>query len=90
MLKKKIKNKGILINGDCLEVLKTIPDDTFDVAFTSPPYNRKRNDKYTFYDDIIEDYFNFLVSFTNELLRVSKRHIFINIQKQYYNKKRCI
>jgi DNA modification methylase len=28
------------IKGDTLEVLKTIPDDTFDTIITSPPYNK--------------------------------------------------
>ena len=28
-----------LINGDCLEVLKTIPDATVDCIITDPPYN---------------------------------------------------
>ena len=37
-----------LYNGDCLEILKTFTDKSVDVSFTSPPYNRKRNDKYVF------------------------------------------
>lgn len=32
-----IKNK--IINGDCLEVMRAIPDDSIDVIITSPPYN---------------------------------------------------
>lgn len=28
-----------LYHGDCLEVMATLPDDTFDLVFTSPPYN---------------------------------------------------
>ena len=32
-------------------------------------YNRKRNDKYENYDDDIEDYFGFLVSIIDELIR---------------------
>jgi site-specific DNA-methyltransferase (adenine-specific) len=28
-----------LWHGDCLDVMRTIPDDTFDLVFTSPPYN---------------------------------------------------
>ena len=42
-----------LINGDCFEALKNIPNNSIDVVITSPPYNkagyegfiRKRNDK---------------------------------------------
>lgn len=27
-------------NGDALSILPTLEDNTFDVSFTSPPYNR--------------------------------------------------
>ena len=39
-----------IICGDCLEVMKEIPDKSIDMIFTSPPYNmrtRIRNGKYT-------------------------------------------
>jgi len=39
-----------IIHGDCLEVMKDIPDKSIDLIFTSPPYNmrtRIRNGKYT-------------------------------------------
>lgn len=29
-----------------------------DVTFTSPPYNRKRNDTYKYYDDTLEQYYD--------------------------------
>ena len=28
-----------IINGNCLEELKKIPDKTFDLVFADPPYN---------------------------------------------------
>ena len=35
-----IYNKdSYIVNGDCLEVLKTIPDESFDCILTDPPYN---------------------------------------------------
>lgn len=35
-----IYNKdSYIVNGDCLEVLKTIPDDSVDCILTDPPYN---------------------------------------------------
>ncbi len=34
-----------VIRGDALEVLKNIPDNTFDVGVTSPPYNKRENKK---------------------------------------------
>ena len=75
-----------LYNGDCLEVMKQIPDKSVDVSFTSPPYNRKRNDKYENYDDTIENYFEFLCNFTDKLLRITKKWTFVNIQTNYYNR----
>lgn len=75
-----------LLKGDCLELMKQFPDKCVDVSFTSPPYNRKRNDKYEFYDDTLADYYGFLCKFTDELLRVTKKHVFVNLQKNYYNK----
>jgi len=38
-----------LLQGDCLEVMKEIPDGSVDMVFTSPPYNmnlRIRKGKY--------------------------------------------
>lgn len=75
-----------LYNGDCLEIMKEFADKSVDISFTSPPYNRKRNDKYENYDDTIEDYFGFLCKFTDELLRITKKWSFINIQTNYYNR----
>lgn len=45
---KEYKNK--IICGDCLKILKEIPNDSYDLVFTSPPYNmrtRIRNGEYT-------------------------------------------
>ena len=75
-----------LRNDDCFKVFKDMPSKSVDITFTSPPYNRKRNDKYDNYDDTLDDYFKFLCDFTDELLRVTKKYVFVNIQKNYYNK----
>lgn len=75
-----------LIQGDCLEKMKTIPHKSIDVCFTSPPYNRKRNDKYENYNDTLDDYFGFLVEAIDQMRRVTRGNVFINIQKNYYNK----
>jgi DNA modification methylase len=60
-------------------------DNSVDYVFTSPPYNRKRNDKYTHYDDTLIDYFGFLDSIISESIRVATKYVFLNIQKNYYN-----
>lgn len=76
----------VIKQGDCLKLMSQMSDKSVDISFTSPPYNRKRNDKYVFYNDDIENYFDFLKAFTEELLRVTKRNVFVNIQKTFYNK----
>lgn len=35
--------RGEIIQGDCLDVMKTIPDDSLILAFTSPPYHNAIN-----------------------------------------------
>ena len=79
-------SKIILKNSDCFKLLPKIPNKSIDITFTSPPYNRKRNDKYSNYDDTIEDYYQFLVDVTDLLLEKTKRHVIMNIQTNYYNK----
>lgn len=36
-------NTHHIITGDCLEVMKTFPDNSVDLVVTSPPYNNWRN-----------------------------------------------
>ena len=73
-------------NECCLKTMSKLEDNSIDVVFTSPPYNRKRNDKYAFYEDTKTDYFEFLVSVIDECLRVTKGNVYFNIMKNYYNK----
>lgn len=68
--------------GDCLELMKQIPDGSVDLIFTSPPYNlgkrhhtgNKHFDSYGVYvDDMPEDeYQQWQVAFLNECFRVLK------------------
>ena len=75
-----------LILGDSSVVIKTFADEQFDTVFTSPPYNRKRDDKYASFTDIYDDYFNFLVDSIEQCLRVCKGNVYYNIQKNFYNR----
>jgi len=61
-----------LLNGDCIEALKKIPDNSVDFVFVDPPYNIKK--KYSGYNDSkdIEDYFKWCDSWLFELARVLK------------------
>lgn len=65
-------DKSILLNGDCLEELKNIPDNSIDFCFADPPYNIKK--KYeTWNDDIdIKEYFDWCDKWLNELARIVK------------------
>lgn len=73
-------------NKDCFKGMEEIPNQFFDYAFTSPPYNRKRNDKYEKYDDRNESYYDFLINLSFTLMRKVKNHTFINLQTNYYNR----
>jgi DNA modification methylase len=59
-----------IIQGDCLTVLKTFPDASFDLIFTSPPYadNRKK----TYKGVPIGHYVEWFLPISNELKRVLK------------------
>lgn len=91
-----------LIHGDCMEYMAKMPDKAYDLAITSPPYNanlRIRGNEYcsanygsrikysNFSDDLsMEEYEEFLVSIIKELVRVTKRYVFLNIQMLSGNK----
>lgn len=75
-----------ILCGDCMELIKDIPDNAVDVCFTSPPYNRIRNDTYALYDDVLQDYYTMLVNITDEMLRVARRDVIVNIQMILFNK----
>lgn len=81
-----------LRQGDCLEVMKTIPSNTVDLIITSPPYNlshKKRNCggcliKYNSYSDDLsyDDYIQWQIEVLNECYRVLKDNGVL-----YYNHK---
>jgi DNA modification methylase len=63
---------NVILNGDCLEKLRAIPDNSVDFAFVDPPYNLKK--KYSGYSDDLEiqDYFKWCDEWICELARVLK------------------
>lgn len=64
--------KSQLINNDCLEALKSLPDNLIDFCFADPPYNLKK--KYDKWDDGLEsvEYFAWCDKWLSELHRVLK------------------
>ena len=77
-----------LYQGDCLEVMDTLiaMGVKVDAVLTSPPYNRKRNDKYSNYDDRKNDYYDFLINSLNKMFYLCNNYILYNIINYYYNK----
>ncbi len=61
-----------LLNGDCLEELRHIPDNSIDFCFADPPYNIKK--KYESWNDSldIKEYFEWCDKWISELARVVK------------------
>lgn len=78
--------KNVIINQDCFDFMKKCEDNSFDVSFTSPPYNRVRNDVYEHFEDVNENYYEMLVTLTTELLRITKKDVIVNVQQNHFNK----
>lgn len=80
-------NFNKIYHTDCFEGFNNIDDNSIDIVFTSPPYNRKRNDKYKYYDDSL-NWLELLSKIVDNSFRVLKDDgfLFLNIQKNYYNK----
>lgn len=66
------ENKSLIVNGDCLEILKQIPSNSVDFCFADPPYNV--NKKYESWNDAIDirEYFNWCDKWITELARIIK------------------
>ena len=74
--------------GDCNDLILQLDDKSVDYCITSPPYNRDKLDKYDHYYDALgkDDYLQMLINITDQMLRVTRNHIFFNIQQTYCNK----
>ena len=61
-----------IIWGDCLEVMRSIPDDSVDVTFADPPFNLKK--KYNGYKDDKEfdTYLKWCKQWIYEMVRITK------------------
>ena len=63
---------GKIINGDCIEVMKTLPEGSVDLVVTSPPYNC--GIKYDVHVDTLdmEDYWSWTKEWLEEVYRLLK------------------
>jgi len=59
-----------IIQGDCVEVMKSMPDNCVDLCFTSPPYFNARQ-QYASYSTY-QEYLDFLSQVTKQVFRVLK------------------
>lgn len=78
--------------GDCLELMKELEDNSVDVCFTSPPYNDSGSDNLNVCDnnggnhkkylhtERHDDWYEWQCNVIDEMLRVSKKLVIYNIQ----------
>jgi DNA modification methylase len=66
--------KNVTVNGDVLDVLKLIEDESFHLTFTSPPYYNARD--YSFYSSY-QEYLEFLRIVFKETHRLTKNGRFL-------------
>jgi site-specific DNA-methyltransferase (adenine-specific) len=80
------KNKIIL--GDCLEVLKSLPENSIDLIFTSPPYADQRKKTYGGINP--NDYVEWFLPRAEQFLRVLKPSgtFILNIKERVVNGER--
>ena len=59
--------------GNCLNLLKILPDNSVDMVFADPPFNLKK--KYGNYNDYLknQEYLNWCKIWILELVRITKR-----------------
>lgn len=85
-----------IYNEDCLQTMARMPNNFIDVIITSPPYNMGKNrtnykfekKSYDVYKDNLskDEYFKMTKKWIDSMLRVTKHHIFYNIQEVTGNK----
>jgi site-specific DNA-methyltransferase (adenine-specific) len=69
MIEKYLNN---IIQGDCLKILKMLPNDCVDVTFADPPFNLKKG--YNSYKDSLKlhDYLDWCEEWITEMVRITK------------------
>ena len=77
------KRRNKILQGDCIEILRAIPDQTFDMVFADPPYNLQlsgdlHRPNHTKVDGVTEEWdrfdgFQAYDTFTHSWLREVKR-----------------
>lgn len=81
-------NKVTLFSGDCLDLLRSLPNESVDLVITSPPYCMRK--AYEDTHDDIETFKNQHVKIFNELHRVVKKGGSICWQVGYHVSDKCV
>ncbi len=67
-------NKGVLYQGDCLELLSTMQDECVDTVFADPPFNIGKDYKNGYDDNASdEEYLEWSKAWINECCRILKK-----------------
>jgi site-specific DNA-methyltransferase (adenine-specific) len=63
---------GRITQGDCLTLLRQVPDDSVDITFADPPFNLKK--KYNSTNDglALQEYLDWCELWINEMVRITK------------------
>ncbi|WP_270815386.1 DNA-methyltransferase [Hungatella effluvii] len=84
----KESNRVTLYNGDCLELLKSLPNESVDLVVTSPPYCMGK--AYEDPHDDIETFKKQHINIFNELYRVVKKGGSVCWQVGYHVSDKCV
>jgi site-specific DNA-methyltransferase (adenine-specific) len=61
-----------IIQGDCLTLLKDIPDNSIDITFADPPFNLKKKYNSTKDSLALQEYLNWCEVWVNQMVRITK------------------
>ena len=61
-----------IINGNCIEVMKTLPKNSIDLIVTSPPYNCGINYDTHIDNTLMSDYWEWTEKWLSEVFRLIK------------------
>ena len=80
----------MIIHGDCLEIMPTLPDKSIDMVMTSPPYADRR--KATYGGVTADKYVDWFLPIANEIKRILKPSgsFFLNIKPHTHNGERSL
>lgn len=72
MVHKLSKFIGKIIQGDAIDIMKQIPDDSIDMTFADPPFNLRK--KYNHYEDTkeVRDYLGWCNKWLYQMVRMTK------------------